>query len=88
MRSTFPDITVCLNSMHSKQKILSKYPFLMEALPFYYGQVNQHDLEKNSLDWDKLGRLFNEINPRAYFLRVWSTNQSPLISSESVLSPL
>ena len=43
--------------MHSKQKIVSKYPFLMEALPFYYGQVNQHDLEKNNLNWDELGTV-------------------------------
>ena len=28
----------------------------MEALPFYYGQVNQRDLEKNDLNWDELGK--------------------------------
>ena len=33
----------------------------MEALPFYYGQVNQHDLEKNSLDWDELGKMFKKF---------------------------
>ena len=33
--------------MHSKSKILNKYPYLMEALPFYYGQVNHHELEKD-----------------------------------------
>ena len=44
VRSTFPDITVCLNSMHSKSKILHKYPYLMEALPFYYGQVNHETI--------------------------------------------
>ena len=29
----------------------------MEALPFYYGQVNHHDLEKNNLDWANLDKL-------------------------------
>ena len=43
--------------MHSKQKINLKYPYLMEALPFYYGQVNHHDLEKNNLDWANLDKL-------------------------------
>ena len=52
VRSTFPDITVCLNSMHSKSKILNKYPYLMEALPFYYGQVNHHELEKDMFNID------------------------------------
>ena len=51
--------------MHSKQNILNRYPFyeypLMDALPFYYGQVNQHDLENNTLDWDELGNVLKEL---------------------------
>ena len=29
----------------------------MDALPFYYGQVNQHDLESNNLNWEELGTV-------------------------------
>ena len=35
--STFPRITICLNSLHSKKKIAQHFPELMKALPFYYG---------------------------------------------------
>lgn len=35
--STFPRITICLNSLHSKKKIAQHFPELLKALPFYYG---------------------------------------------------
>ena len=39
VRSTFPKVTICLNSMHSQQDLDTFYPGLAYLMPMYYGQL-------------------------------------------------
>ena len=39
VRSTFPKVTICLNSMHSQQDLDAFYPGLAYLMPMYYGQL-------------------------------------------------
>ena len=37
-RMQFPKLTVCLNSMHSKERIQTTYPIMSENINTYYGE--------------------------------------------------
>jgi len=43
VHAEFPKVTICLNSMHSRQSLESAYPGLGDILPIYYGQADPAD---------------------------------------------
>ena len=50
-------VTICLNSMHSKKALDEFYPGLIDILPLYYGQADKTQEKYQNVSWTDLNQL-------------------------------